>query len=83
MGKTKEYRKKEVVINVQEGQIEKLNDECNNNNKKIESLKKDKNTLKGKLENCNPTEEKKEENMSKIKELAVKQRIRSSLQEER
>ena len=28
--------------------------------------------MKGKLENCNPTEGKKEENMSKMKELAVK-----------
>ena len=38
---------------------------------------------KGKLENCKPTEGKKEENMSMIKELAVKQRIRNSFQEER
>ena len=71
-GKQKSIVEKEVIINVQEEQIEKLNDECNNNNKKIESLEKENNTLKGKLENGNPTEGKKEENMSKMKELAVK-----------
>ena len=71
-GKQKSIVEKEVIINVQKEQIEKLNDECNNNNKKIESLEKENNTLKGKLENCNPTEGKKEENMSKMKELAVK-----------
>ena len=71
-GKQKIIVGKEVIINVQEEQIEKLNDECNNNNKKIESLEKENNTLKGKLENCNPTEGKKEENMSKMKELTVK-----------
>ena len=71
-GKQKSIVEKEVIINVQEEQIEKLNDECNNNNKKIESLEKENNTLKGKLENCNPTEGKKEENISKMKELAVK-----------
>ena len=83
-GKQESIVEKEVIINVQEEQIEKLNDECNNNNKKIESLEKENNTLKGKLENCNPTERKKEENMTEMKELAVKkQRIRSSFQEER
>ena len=30
---------KEVIIDVQEVQIDQLNYECNNNNKKIESLK--------------------------------------------
>ena len=80
-GKQKSIVEKEVIINVQEEQIKKLNDECNNKNKKIESLEKVNNTLKGKLENCNITEGKKEENM---KELAVKkQRIRCSFQEER
>ena len=52
-GKQKSIVEKEVIINVQEEQIEKLNDECNNKNKKIESLEKEK------LENCNPTEGKK------------------------
>ena len=51
--------------------------------KNIESLEKVNNTLKGKVKNCNPTEGKKKENMSKMKKLAVKkQRIRSSFQEE-
>ena len=81
-GKQKCIVEKETIINVQEEQMEKLNDECNN--KKIKSLEKDNNTLKGKLENCNPTEGKKEENMTKMKELAIKkERIRSSFQEER
>ena len=71
-GKQKSIIEKEVIINVQEEQIEKLNDECNTKNKKIESLEKENNTLKGKLENCNPTEGKKEENVTKMNELAVK-----------
>ena len=37
-GKQKSIVEKEVIINVQEEQIEKLNDECNNNNKTIQSL---------------------------------------------
>ena len=65
-GKQKSIVEKEVIINVQEKQIEKFNDECHNKNKKIESLEKENNTLKGKLENSNPTEGKKEENMTKI-----------------
>ena len=60
-GKQKSIVEKVVIINVQEEQIEKLNDECNNNNKKIESLEKENNTLKGKPGYCNPTEGKKEE----------------------
>ena len=71
-GKQKSIIENEVIINVQEEQIEKLNDECNNNNKKIESLENENNTLKGELENCNPTEGKKEGNMYKMIELAVK-----------
>ena len=71
-GKQKSIVEKEVIINVHEEQIEKLNDEYNNKNKKIESLEKENNTLKGKLENCNPTEGKKKENMTKMKELAIK-----------
>ena len=43
-GKQKSIIEKEVIINVLEEQIEKLNDECNNNNKKIESLEKGNNT---------------------------------------
>ena len=39
-GKQKGIVEKEVIINVQEEQIEKLNDECNNKNKKIDSLEK-------------------------------------------
>ena len=35
-GKQKSIVEKEVIINVQEEQIEKLNYECNNKNKKIE-----------------------------------------------
>ena len=37
---------KGVIINMQEEHIEKLNDECNNNNKKIESLEIENNILK-------------------------------------
>ena len=58
---------KGVIINVQEEHIEKLNDECNNNNKKIESLEIDNNILKEQLEDYEPTEEMKEENRSRIK----------------
>ena len=71
-GKEKSIVEKKAIINVQEEQIEKLNDECYNSNNKIESLEIENNTLKRKLENCKPTEGKKEENMSKINELAVK-----------
>ena len=39
-GKQKSNIEKEVIINVQEEQIEKLNDECNNNNKRLSHLKK-------------------------------------------
>ena len=49
-GKHKSIIEKEVIINVRKEQIEKLNDECNNNNKKNESLEKENNTMKGKLE---------------------------------
>ena len=40
--------------------------------KRFSHWKQENNTLNGKLDNCNPTEGKKEEYMSKIKELAVK-----------
>ena len=63
---------KGVIINVQEEHIEKLNDECNNNNKKIESLEIENNILKEQLEDYEPTEEMKEENMTRIKELTQK-----------
>ena len=63
---------KGVIINVQEEHIEKLNDECNNNNKKIESLEIENNILKEQLEDYEPTEEMKEENRSRIKELTQK-----------
>ena len=36
---------KGVIIHMQEEHIEKLNDECNNNNKKIESLETENNIL--------------------------------------
>ena len=39
-GKQKSIVEKEVIINVQKEQMEKLNAECNNNNKKVESLEK-------------------------------------------
>ena len=57
---------------MQEEHIEKLNDECNNNNKKIESLEIENNILKEQLEDYEPTEEMKEENRSRIKELTQK-----------
>ena len=63
---------KGIIINVQKEHIEKLNDECNNNNKKIESLEIDNNILKEQLEDYKPTEEMKEENSSRIKELTPK-----------
>ena len=63
---------KGVIINVQEEHIETLNDECNNNNKKIESLEIENNILKEQLEDYEPTEQKKEENRSRIKELTQK-----------
>ena len=64
---------KRVIINVQEEHnIEKLNDEYNNNNKKIESLEIDNNILKEQLEDYEPTEKMKEENRSRIKELTQK-----------
>ena len=63
----KNILEKGVIINVQEEHIEKLNDECNNNNKKIESLEIENNILKEQLENYEPTEEMKEENRSRKK----------------
>ena len=68
----KNILEKGVIINVQEEHIEKLNDECNNNNKKIESLEIENNILKEQLEDYEPTEEMKEENRSRIKELTQK-----------
>ena len=38
-GKQNSIAEKEVIINVQEVQLDQLNYECNNNNKKIDSLK--------------------------------------------
>ena len=38
----------------------------------LKSLEKENNTLKGKQENCNPTEGKKEENRSKMEKTAIK-----------
>ena len=46
-------------MNVQEEQIEKLNYECNNKNKKIESLEKENNTLTAKLETATQQKERK------------------------
>ena len=60
---------KGVLINVHEEHIEHLNDECNNNNNKIESLEIENNILKEQLEEYEPTEEMKEENRYRIKEL--------------
>ena len=57
----KNILEKGVIINVQEEHIEKINDECNNNNKKIESLEIENNILKDQLEDYEPTEEMKEE----------------------
>ena len=64
---------------MQEENIEKLNDECNNNNKKIESLEIENNILKEQLEDYEPTEEMKEENWSRIKELTQKKSLRNNL----
>ena len=58
-GKLKSIVEKEVIINVQEEQIGNLNDECINNNKKIESLEKQNNTLKGKLKTVTQQRERK------------------------
>ena len=58
-GKQRSSVEKEVIINVQEEQIEKLNNECNNNNKKIESLEKENSTLKWKLESVTQQRERK------------------------
>ena len=67
---------KGVIINVQEEYIEKLNDECNNNNEKIESLEIENNILKKQqLEDYEPTEEMKEENRSRTKELTQKNKV--------
>ena len=66
---------KGVIINVQEEHIEKLNDECNNHNNKIESLEIENNILKEQLEDYEPTEELKEENRSRIKELTQKNKV--------
>ena len=41
-------------------------------NNKMESLEIYNNALKGQLEECKPTEDKKEEDMSKLKEPAAK-----------
>ena len=60
---------KGVFINVQEEHSKKINDECNNNNKKIESLEIENNILKEQLKDYEPTEEMKGENRSRIKEL--------------
>ena len=68
----KNILEKGFIINVQEEHIEKLNDECNNHNNKIESLEIENNILKEQLEDYEPTEEMKEENRSGIKELTHK-----------